>query len=83
MIKCNNIADFKNLLNQHEKILSEVLNKKSIKDELFNDYDGEIKSLGAWGGDFILAVGNENSKDYFKEKGYKIIFSFDEMLKNT
>ena len=83
MIKCNNVTDFQNLLNQHEKILSEVLNKKSIKDELFNDYDGEIKSLGAWGGDFILAVGNENSKDYFKEKGYKIIFSFDEMLKNT
>ena len=83
MIKCNNVTDFQNLLNQHEKILSEVLNKKSIKEELFNDYDGEIKSLGAWGGDFILAVGNENSKDYFKEKGYKIIFSFDEMLKNT
>ena len=83
MIKCNNVTDFQNLLNQHEKILSEVLNKKSIKEELFNDYDGEIKSLGAWGGDFILAVGNENSKDYFNEKGYKIIFSFDEMLKNT
>jgi hypothetical protein len=83
MIKCNNVTDFQNLLNQHEKILSEVLNKKSIKEELFNDYDGEIKSLGAWGGDFILAVGNENSKDYFKEKGYKIIFSFDQMLKNT
>ena len=83
MIKCNNVTDFQNLLNQHEKILSKVLNKKSIKEELFNDYDGEIKSLGAWGGDFILAVGNENSKDYFNEKGYKIIFSFDEMLKNT
>ena len=38
MIKCNNVTDFQNLLNQHEKILSEVLNKKSIKEELFNDY---------------------------------------------
>ena len=83
MIKCNNVTDFQNLLNQHEKILSKVLSKKSIKEELFNDFDGEIKSLGAWGGDFILAVGNENSKDYFKEKGYKTIFSFHEMLKNT
>ena len=33
MIKCNNVTDFQNLLNQHEKILSEVLNKKSIKEE--------------------------------------------------
>ena len=82
MIKCSNVLDFQNLVNQHEKILAKVLNKKSIKEELFNDYDGAIKSLGAWGGDFILAVGNDNTKNYFEDKGYQTIFSFKEMLKN-
>ena len=82
MIKCSNVTDFQNLLNQHEKILAKVLNKKSIKQELFNDYDGAIKSLGAWGGDFILAAGPKDSKKYFEEKGFKTVFSFNEMLKN-
>ena len=82
MIKCSNFLDFQNLVNQHEEILAEVLNKKSIKEELFNDYDGAIKSLGAWGGDFILAVGNDDTTNYFEEKGYQTIFSFKEMLKN-
>jgi hypothetical protein len=82
MVKCSNVTDFQNLLNQHEKILAKVLNKKSIKEELFNDYGGAIKSLGAWGGDFILAVGNDYTKNYFEDKGYQTIFSFKEMLKN-
>ena len=82
MIKCSNFLDFQNLVNQHEKILANVLNKKSIKEKLFNDYDGAIKSLGAWGGDFILAVGNDDTTNYFEEKGYQTIFSFKEMLKN-
>ena len=83
MLEKNSKSSFKKLIIEHENILSKTLNKKTIKKEKFIDFDGEIKSLGAWGGDFILALGNENSKDYFKGKGYKIIFSFDEMLKNT
>ena len=35
--------------------MSKLTSKEKIKDKLFNDFDGEIKSLGAWGGDFILA----------------------------
>ena len=49
----------------------------SIKIKYFLDYDGEIKSLGAWGGDFILAAGPENSKDYFFDKGFKTVFNFN------
>jgi hypothetical protein len=41
---------------------------------------GCIKSLGAWGGDFILVTGNEKNWNYFKEKGFKTILSFKEMI---
>ena len=54
-----------------------------VKEIYFSDYSGEIKSLGAWGGDFILAAGPINTKKYFEEKGYKTIFSYKDMLKNT
>ena len=75
------IYEFKNYLKEHEFLLSEKLNINSIKDKKFLDYPGEIKSLGAWGGDFILAAGPKSSYDYFNEKGYETIIPFKKMLK--
>ena len=34
---------------------------------LFNDFKGAIKSLGAWGGDFILATAKQDPTAYFKD----------------
>ena len=65
----------------HEAILSNVLQRNTIKDDLFQLYKGGIiKSLGAWGGDFILVTGNIYDLDYFRKKGYSTILSFDEMI---
>jgi hypothetical protein len=41
---------------------------------------GAIKSLGAWGGDFILASGNQKTPNYFHEKGFKTVISYSEMI---
>jgi hypothetical protein len=70
------------LIFEHEKVLSIQLKKKMVKEIFFDDYEGEIKSLGAWGGDFIMAAGPKNSKKYFNEKGFKTVFSFNDMLKD-
>lgn len=77
---CLTLEKFELLLNEHEAILSETLNSKPIKEIEFPDYWGAIKSLGAWGGDFILASGNENTTDYFKKKGYTTVIPFDDMI---
>jgi hypothetical protein len=47
---------------------------------LFPDYSRAIKSLGAWGGDFVLATGNFNEMDYFKQKGFHTIISYHKMV---
>jgi len=47
---------------------------------LFSDFSGSIKSLGAWGGDFVLVAHSENPTAYFKEKGYEVIFSYHQMV---
>ena len=44
------------------------------------DYEGQIKSLGAWGGDFILAAGPVNSKKYFYDKGYNTVLNYKEIF---
>ena len=53
---------------------------KPVKEELFQNYFGEVKSLGAWGGDFVMVTGNNKTVDYFKEKGYNTILSYNQMV---
>lgn len=81
-----NIDDFEYYIKEHENILSSVLKTKSIKEERFNDFDGEIKSLGAWGGDFAMVcwqgIPSELQK-YFKRRDLNTIFTFDEMIKKN
>ncbi len=50
------LEEFAQLLHQHETMLSAILKTETVKDTLFPDFDGTLKSLGAWGGDFVLAV---------------------------
>jgi mevalonate kinase len=71
---------FKEALENHEKVLSTILETKTVKETLFPDFDGTIKSLGAWGGDFVLIVSKENPKSYFLEKGYETIIEYREMI---
>ena len=76
-------SDFINLsllLKKHETKMSEVLSLTTIQDQLFPDFNGTIKSLGAWGGDFVLIVAAENPTVYFKEKGYETILPYSEMI---
>jgi mevalonate kinase len=80
IILCTNQNEFNLLLKAHESIIGGLLNQKPIQEILFPDFDGAIKSLGAWGGDFILASGAQQSIAYFKNKGFQTIFSFEKMI---
>ena len=73
------LDDFEVLIREHEKLLSSVLQRHPIQSQ-FKDYFGQMKSLGAWGGDFVLATGNEDTPKYFEKKGYETILTFKEML---
>jgi mevalonate kinase len=72
--------EFAIALQKHEIEMSNVLELSTVQESLFEDFDGVIKSLGAWGGDFVLAISKENPSDYFKERGYTIIVPYSEMI---
>ena len=80
ILSCTSLKEFEHLLNQHEKILSKTLQVPTIKSTLFADYPHTIKSLGAWGGDFVLAIGTEEDMVYFKNKGYHTILPYQKMI---
>ncbi len=74
------LSEFELLITEHEKIIASIIQQQPIKERLFPDYKGSIKSLGAWGGDFILATGDHSNWEYFKNKGYNTILSFSDMV---
>ena len=80
VLNSENATAFTLALENHEKILSTILHLKTVKDSLFPDFEGTIKSLGAWGGDFVLVVSKENPSNYFLEKGYETIVNYTEMI---
>ena len=79
-LKANTILDFNKLIVEHEEIISSIIKLKPVKQSTFADYFGEVKSLGAWGGDFVLATGNEKTPAYFKNKGFETILKYSEMI---
>lgn len=81
LLKANNLTDFDRLITEHESLISEITNLTPIKIELFPDYKNAIKSLGGWGGDFILATGSKDYVyDYFNKKGYSTILSYNALI---
>lgn len=76
----DNLDDFMDALDKHEILLSDVLEQLTVKESLFPDFNGTVKSLGAWGGDFVMVVSKENSFFYFTNKGYDTILKYEEMV---
>ncbi len=76
----NSLIEFEKLVAEHETIISKLIQQKPIQEELFSDYFGQTKSLGAWGGDFILATGNNDTPNYFKQKGFETVIPYQVMI---
>ncbi len=81
MLECETLEEFELLLEIHETVISKLINTPKIKTDLFPDYPGAIKSLGGWGGDFILATGQQPDKEYFRRRGFDTILDYREMVK--
>lgn len=79
-IHCTEVNNFKELMNTHESLLADILELTPLKEKLFQDFEGSVKSLGAWGGDFVLAIGGTTTPDYFFKKGYKTVIPYEKMI---
>jgi len=76
---------FMNLMQQHEKLIAKATGLTPVQELLFPQYDGAIKSLGAWGGDFALFLSDKDfatNKQWFQSKGYPVVMPFEEVIIN-
>lgn len=83
VLKCDNLQLFEELINEHETIIGTSLKMMKVKDTLFADYWGSAKSLGAWGGDFVMMTNERTEaelKEYLKEKNIDTVFNWNELI---
>ncbi len=82
--KCESLDEFAMLMQCHERIIARCIGQEPVQ-KRFPDFEGVLKSLGAWGGDFILAATgwDENQvREYFKGKGLEVVFGYKEIVLN-
>jgi len=80
--KCESLDEFGLLMQCHERIIARCIGQEPVQ-KRFPGFEGVLKSLGAWGGDFILAATEwtENQvKEYFKRKGLEVFFGYKKMV---
>lgn len=74
---------FAGLMAEHEKLLQSVLKQPMVQEAQFSGFRGVVKSLGAWGGDFVLAIPDTDAEEaaaWFVDRGYTTILPFHETL---
>lgn len=85
LIQTDSLLEFIALLKEHERIIGNVLDWKPIGDDRFACFNGVVKSLGAWGGDFLLVVSPKSIdyvQSYFEQNGLSVIIPYTKMILN-
>jgi mevalonate kinase len=80
ILKAKNIEEFSSLIEVHELKLSEFLGLENVKSKLFSDCPVFVKSLGAWGGDFVLSRKFSDYKNYFLSRNFSKVFDFNSLV---
>ena len=80
---CESLDEFAMLMQCHERIIARCIGQEPVQ-KRFPDFEGVLKSLGAWGGDFILAATEWDEgqvKTYFQKQGLEVIFRYKDIVR--
>ncbi len=84
--------DLEYVIEAHERLVGATVKLPRAKDLYFKDFEGEVKSLGAWGGDFVLMTNpfdeQRELEKYISRRlvpnslreGFETILSYEEMI---
>ncbi|WP_213277830.1 GYDIA family GHMP kinase [Chryseobacterium indologenes] len=77
---CSELEIFSELMMIHERKIADFLEISTVKEKFFSDCPSFVKSLGAWGGDFVMSAKFGGFKDYFWEKGFSTVFEWENII---
>jgi mevalonate kinase len=82
LVSISDFDEFCSLMNRHEQLIASCTGQTPVAAR-FPDFDGTLKSLGAWGGDFALALSRQPEtalRNYFSTHGLHTIFRYNEIV---
>ncbi len=82
MISAQGIQQFENAMDEHEEIMCSILKLPKAREHYFAGYQGSVKSLGAWGGDFVMITWKNDRQSFENEmiaRNFNTFFSFAEV----
>lgn len=80
ILLCSELENFSELMLFHEQKISNFLEIPTVKEKFFADCPVFVKSLGAWGGDFVMSAKFDGFKDYFWGKGFTTVFEWSDII---
>ncbi|KQK27335.1 30S ribosomal protein S6 [Chryseobacterium aquaticum] len=80
ILLCNELENFSDLMLLHEQKISDFIEIPTVKSKFFPDCPTFVKSLGAWGGDFVMSAKFEGFEDYFWGKGFSTVFDWCDLI---
>lgn len=80
ILLCDELEKFSDLMLLHEQNISDFIEIPTVKSRIFADCPSFVKSLGAWGGDFVMSAKFEGFKDYFWGKGFSTVFTWSDLV---
>lgn len=82
-LNAQTLKQFQAAMVAHETLVGETLAMTPVKEKHFSDFNGAIKSLGAWGGDFAMVatvLDLASVKSYFKTHGLDVVYSYADLI---
>ncbi len=81
-VEAKNLPQAQQIMQAHESLLGERLGQIPIQKRLFAGFPGAVKSMGAWGGDFVLAATHQPISEvrrWCAGRGFHTVFSWQEL----
>ncbi|WHF50485.1 GYDIA family GHMP kinase [Chryseobacterium gotjawalense] len=80
VLEAKSLENFSELMVLHENKLSDFLGIETVKEKHFENCPSFVKSLGAWGGDFVMSSKFLGFEDYFRGKGFSTVFAYEDLI---
>ena len=84
-LAADSLSALDGIIREHENLIAKTVDLPRAQTVFFEKFWGETKSLGAWGGDFVLATsdrGDEATARFFNGLGFPVIFRFEELVRH-
>lgn len=83
MLEASELSEFRNLMDEHEEKLADLIKLKRVSESRFPGLHGSVKSLGAWGGDFVMIASEQESEslyNYLDHLGFTTRFRYNDLI---